>query len=69
MKRLKYLFFALAGTFLLAFLFLLLVLETVPSFFYFLIMGKPLGWNAVKRIFDYVESRFETITEYSYEGE
>lgn len=71
MQRLKLIFFALAGTFFLALLLSLLVIESVPLFIHFIITGKAAGWSEVltKKTFDFIEKRFETIAEYTYEAE
>lgn len=71
MKRLKLIWFALAGTFFLALLLSLLIIESVPLFIYFLVTGKAAGWSEkiTKKTFDFIEKRFETISEYTYESE
>lgn len=71
MKRIKLIWFALAGTFFIALLFALLLIESVPLFIYFLVTGKAAGWSEklTKKTFDFIEKRFETISEYTYESE
>ncbi len=69
MTRLKLIWFALAGTFFIALLFALLIIESVPLFVYYLIKGKSAGVSekATKAIFTFIEKRFETIQEYTLE--
>jgi hypothetical protein len=71
MQRLKLIWFALAGTFFIALLFSLIIIESVPLFIYFLITGEQSGWSEkiTKATFNFIEKRFETISEYSLEEE
>lgn len=70
MKRLKLIWFALAGTFFLALLLCLLVIESVPLFIYYLVKGKPAGISEklTAKTFSFIEERFSTISDYAYEG-